>query len=43
MLLETPEVRGGTEKQKNWMGFRHKETEPLVMLGARIKLKTKLH
>lgn len=43
MLLETPEVRGGTEKQKNWMGIRHKETEPLVMLGARIKLKTKLH
>ena len=25
------------------MGIRHKETEPLVMLGARIKLKTKLH
>ena len=38
-----PEVRGGTEKRKNWMGIRHKETEPLVMLGVRIKLETKLH
>lgn len=45
MLLETAGLRSevALRSGRTGWGIRHKETEPLVMLGVRIKLETKLH